>query len=245
MSVLLLCSGLILAGVNAQEAFWKGDYAAAVEGYQQIVAAHPKSADAWYNLGTAALEAGRVGVAIHALEQALLLRPGDEDAEANLEAARARAIAEALDAQGGRVIIPGDDDLGTGVLTAVQITSVAWLTALGALLTFGLLALWWSREGPRVLLSAALVMIGLVTLGCGGFWLSHAYLRAKVQQAVVIESGALRAGPGPQYQTTSRLVGGVKVRARGAPHEGWRKVILPAGGEGWLPDKAVRLLEMP
>lgn len=73
-------------------AFSRRDYAAAASYYEQIVDRHPGDWQAQYRLGICLTELGRPAEGRLALEQALSLRPGDEDV--------ADALAEAMHRQG-------------------------------------------------------------------------------------------------------------------------------------------------
>ncbi|MCA9543872.1 MAG: tetratricopeptide repeat protein, partial [Myxococcales bacterium] len=171
-TLLLLASAALGSGVDAaNEDFWQGRHGQAAQGYRAALEAHPDSADLWFNLGTAEAEAGRLGPAIHALEQALLLAPGDEDAAHNLAAARQRAVEAAVKSGSeGRVILPGDDDLGTGLLTAFSPTLLAWVFGLSWTLLFALIAVW--RKTRKATLrtgsSFGAVLAALVAIGAGG-----------------------------------------------------------------------------
>lgn len=230
------------------EAFWKGDFAGAAERYRRVVKGAPDSADAWFNLGTAEASARRIGPAVHAFEQALLLRPGDADAVHNLAQTRAAAIAEGVDAgEGARLILPGDDDLGTGLLTAVAPNTLSIAFAVTWALLFALLALWRraDRSGMRTALSFAAVVVGLGVLASGGLLSGRVLVVDRTDFGVVVARKAqVHAGPGAQYATSARLVGGVKVRLR-STDAGWLQVTLPDGSEGWLEAKSLAELRRP
>jgi hypothetical protein len=249
---LLVLPGLGVASdgeLNAgNESFWKGDFVGAVERYRRVTESAPGSADAWFNLGTAEASARHIGPAVHAFEQALLLRPGDPDALYNLGQTRAAAIEQGVQAdEGARVILPGDDDLGTGLLTAVAPTTLGVAFAVAWALLFVLVALWRrvERSGLRTALSFAAVLTSLVALGSGGLLAGRVLVVDATDYGVVIaQQAAVRAGPGDQYRTSARLLGGVKVQLRNTD-QGWRQVTLPDGSEGWLRTKALAPLRRP
>lgn len=72
------------------------DFEASVETYEQVSETAPSNIDAWYGLGLAALEAGRVYQSVTALEQALKLNPNDPQVQEKL--AQARRLKEQLQA---------------------------------------------------------------------------------------------------------------------------------------------------
>lgn len=224
------------------EAFWKGDFAAAASAYRRAAEGAPDSADVWFNLGTAEARAGRLGHAIHALEQALALRPGDADVAHNLEQVRAVVVSGGLTRAGaGRVILPGDDDTGTGLLTALTPGTVAWTFAGAWLVLFALLAAWRRAggAGARTAAGFGAVLAALVAAAAGALLLGRLHVTRDLRQAVVVADQApVHAGPGAQYNPSATVLSGVKVRVRGED-QAWRHVTLPDGSEGWLPATAL------
>lgn len=239
----------ISAAVNqGNEAFWQGDYRAAARAYGKAVEAGARSGDVFFNLGTAEAHQGRNGPALWALEQALLLAPDDEDAAHNLDAVRERVKTAALSAgYGESVTLPGTDDLGTGLFTAI---APIWLT-LGFGLTwvalFGLLIAL-RRMGPggsRTAVTFTAVITGLTAFGFGGLIAGRELVVREARYGVVVaDPGRVVSGPGPQYKTQSRVLPGVKVRVRGSDGD-WVHVTLPDDSSGWLHQQDVRGLIRP
>ena len=253
LALLLLLPALCLAApadeLNAgNEAFWQGDFAGAAERERRVAAATPRSADVWFNLGTAEASAGHIGAAVHAFEQALLLRPGDADAAYNLGRIREAAIAQGVEAeQGAKLILPGEDDLGTGLLTAAAPGALATVFLVTWALFFGMLATWRksNSSGRRTASSFAALLLGLGALASGGLLAGRVLVVDATDYGVVVASEApVRSGPGDQYKAAARLLGGVKVRLRGEDR-GWRQVTLPDGSEGWLPVEQIAALHRP
>ena len=101
-----------------KKAYWKGDFSAAADAYRRAVNTSGNIPDLWFNLGTAEASAGRYGHAVHAFEQALSLKPGDAGATHNLEIVRGAILDQALKSSGAeKLVLPGDDDVGTGLLS--------------------------------------------------------------------------------------------------------------------------------
>ena len=65
-------------------ALFRRDAATARDAFREHLAAHPRDASAWYNLGNAAYRLGDRGVAVHAWLQALAFEPRRADARHNL-----------------------------------------------------------------------------------------------------------------------------------------------------------------
>lgn len=235
------------AAERGREAFWQGDFAAAAAAYGEAVEAAPDNPELWYDRGTAEARAGRPGPAIHAFEQALLLAPAHDDAAHNLAVVRQWVVDRALSARGGaRSILPGEDDVGTGLLTALSprtlglIFAVAWVLFFAALH----LARRTAAAGVRTASSFAAVLFGLVSLAAGGLLLGRQSVVEDRLYGVVVDEGTARQGPGAQYPSVAAVLPGVKVRLGGEEGD-WRQVILPDGGGAWMPAEAVRSLRRP
>lgn len=78
--------------VAADSAYVKGDYKAAIEIYESLVANNGESADVYYNLGNAYYKSENIAKAVLNYERALLLNPDDEDIRFNLELARSKTV---------------------------------------------------------------------------------------------------------------------------------------------------------
>ena len=232
---------------EGNEAFWKGEFESAARLYRSATQAHPQSADAWYNLGCAEARAGRAGRAIYAFEQARMLRPGDADAAHNLEQVRAWAVSEALaSSTDERLVLPGDDDLGVGLLTALKPGTLAVGFAVAWVLLFGLLGMAHRlRHGRRTAAWFGAVLAGLASVAFGALLWGRASLLSDLRQGVVVaDRSRVRSGPGEQYKAEAILTGGVLVRLRGEV-DGWNRVTLPDGGEGWIAAADLGALEAP
>ncbi|MBR6805509.1 MAG: tetratricopeptide repeat protein [Bacteroidaceae bacterium] len=78
--------------IAADSAYVKGDYKAAIEIYESLVANNGESADVYYNLGNAYYKSENIAKAVLNYERALLLNPDDEDIRFNLELARSKTV---------------------------------------------------------------------------------------------------------------------------------------------------------
>lgn len=252
-AVLLLApGGLAHAGptedvARGNEAFYAGDFAAAAVAYRAALEGGADGADVYYNLGTTEAEAGRYGPAIWAFEQALLIRPGDDDVAHNLAQVRSAIVTAAL--EGGsdrRVILPGDDDFETGLFTALSPTTATWAFAGCWVALFGLLAL--ARRTPdagrRTALTFAAVVVALAALAAGGLLVGRLLVVQNTEYAIVLADDAtVLSGPLPRAARVARVRPGVRVRVLGADAE-MRRIALPDGSDGWLPADALGVLQM-
>jgi tetratricopeptide (TPR) repeat protein len=74
---------------GANEAYFRGDFPAAIQGYQRLVDAGIRDPDVYFNLAMSHAQKLQLGAAILNLERVARLRPGDSEAQAALENARA------------------------------------------------------------------------------------------------------------------------------------------------------------
>jgi tetratricopeptide (TPR) repeat protein len=235
----------------ANEAYGRGDHATAIAGYEAVLAVAPHP-DAYFNLGTALADAGELGRAVWALEEARALAPSDDDVAHNLEAVRQRALRLGLEVGGElKVILPGDDDVGTGLLTALSPRALTlgfgltWVSLFGLLIALRRGRRETADDTRRTVLTLAAVTAGLGALAFGGLLAGRALVLREAEYAVVVaKSCAVQHGPGDQYRPVARIVAGVKLRTRGE-EAGWQNVVLPDGGSGWVEAKHLAALRTP
>ncbi len=229
----------------AKAAFWKNDFKEAAAAYQTAVDTYPDNPDLWFNLGTAEAHAERFGPAFHALEQALRLDPEHSDAAHNLARIRTLVIRDSLgEGSSGRLILPGEDDLGTGLLTAVLPRTLVFVFTGSWVLLFGCLYLArrTAASGRRTALVFGAVLMGLVAVGAGGLFMGRMNIVDETTYGVVVADKVdAHQGPGAQYPTVVKILSGVKVRISGVDRD-WEQVVLPDGSGVWLPRAAVRHL---
>ena len=202
-------------------------YDAALADYQALVDAGFGTGDVYFNLGNAALGAGKLGEAVLAYERALRRDPGDDDARANLALARKRNVDKVVGGGSGppflarvaRVVAPGP-------------VTVAFLVAWG-LLFLGLLGLRLVR-GQRLLLSLVATLGLLGSVAAGGLLADVAWYRDHVVEAVVMARVIpVRKGPAPRFDTAFELHEGFEVRL--LDHDGpYVQIRLANGLEGWV-----------
>lgn len=96
MKLLFIFLTTLFAQANANYA--EGNYAEAVEQYQEVLAEQP-SAEVYYNLGNAYFKQGELSQSILAYERALRLKPTMKDAKHNLQFAQTRIVDNIEDTQ--------------------------------------------------------------------------------------------------------------------------------------------------
>lgn len=233
------------AFVRGNEAAASAEWDAAIEAYREAEALLPeRSAVLSYDLGTAYLQRGDLGLATYHLRRSLDWRGGPtaelvESARFNLAIARQRAELSAT-AQGAKLDRAGTWDLVVEALVAPGVGWSALVAGWGALVLLWVRVRRRRRDQPRsTVLGAVLAVLVSIFLVLG---LLHGLaLRADrtAPEAVVIEDLVeARDGAGNHRPVSFRIQGGARVRVL-ARSPGWRRVRLPGGLEGWVHEDAI------
>lgn len=218
----------------AAQLYENGRFLEAAQTYQQLVDQGFASSDLYYNLGNAYFQAGDMGGAVLNLERAARLAPRDATIAAELSFVRDQVQAD-LPAAGLEQVARLARDWLTLNETAVLALLFWWL----------LLALVWAGrrwEKWRSLttlgwqLSAVLLVISLFLLG------SRIYTEQNQPLAVVVASEVgVSQTPGSGNTGALILFGGTPVQVLEQRAQ-WSEV-LAADGTGWVPNRAIALIE--
>lgn len=224
---------------SANAAYQRGDYQAAIAGYEVLVGKGVVHEDLFYNLGNANFRAGRFGHAIFNYERALRIAPGQADSLYNLDVAREVVAADT------RNQLRGAEFMAWWVRLALYFSTSQTTLAL-FLLNFsvfaGLLVLrFWAGGLVRTGLIVLLSFLGAATLTSAGLLAAHVYVYEKVLQGVVVgDSVTMREGPDAALDERGQLHAGLHVRVL-AEEPSWLLVRLANGVEGWVPREEIGL----
>lgn len=228
----------------------EGDWSTAVQSFERASSlAHKPSAALSFNLGTAYLHTGDLGRATFHLRRSLhhTSAPSGEVMERatyNLQVARRRAELQAA-ATGAKIDRP--ETWWDLVLEVLRAQGIAWLSLLSGWAGLVVLVLHVRRIrrgiGSTSVTRAMLIVLGLVFVAFGSLHGLAARADRTSPQAVVLEPQLdARDGPGSHRAVQFSLQAGSRVRiVDQAP--GWRRVRLPGGIEGWVPEKSVSRLD--
>lgn len=219
---------LFASGNRAYEA---GNYAKAIEAYRQILDAGTTSVALYHNLGNAYVRRGEMGPAIRAYAKGLHLQPESRTLAHNLQQARQRAglsgSAPVLQSGTQRLVhgwpsglfaVVGWLLLGAGLALAVYRTAPDRRDA-------------WRR--PRIL---ALVGTGLLVWSVG---LGVSSLQTPDRSAVVLSAEVpVHAAPADTAATVTTVREGMLLDVE-RTHDGWTRLRLPTGMEGWVRSASV------
>ncbi len=210
--------------VEANDAYYKGDYPAAKERYEKLLKADLGGPDVLFNLGTTHLAANELGPAMLYLERAARLSD-DDDIGANLAVARQRQVDQVVGAELSAV--PFTQRLSEALNE--RVVSLAFLITWW--LGFALLWLAWRQR--RVVLSLVSAFALLIGAALGGALLVHAHVKTSVEEGIVMPDVAkVREFPGDTAKVSFEVHAGLKVRIMETSGK-YARVRLPNALEGW------------
>jgi len=246
-----LCAGHRAARADVLDEAWKrgndaylrGDYAAAIAAYQQIDRQQIASPELTFNLGNALYRRGALGPAIWSWERTLALDPDHEDARYNLEQARRVSATRVHDKLEGAERDPAWMRL-VGLLPA---STETWLFVVLYLAFFVVLLLRLrarrarsaSHEETHLSAWGALAAILGVAAGLAGALLVGRSVMDRIPFGIVLpDQVAVKEGADPNYKTSFDVHAGLRVRLLEHDQD-WVRVRLANGLEGWVHDADV------
>ncbi|MCU0700346.1 MAG: SH3 domain-containing protein [Myxococcaceae bacterium] len=213
--------------VEANDAYYRQDYKAAVEKYERLLQAGRGGPDVLFNLGTAHLASNELGPAVLYLTRAQRLS-NDDDIAAQLAVAQQRQVDQVV---GANDAVPFVERVARAInepIVTVAFISTFWLA-------FVLVVLWLRREsGHRLALGlvTAVVSVAALTLGAGvGI---HAWVAHSVSEAVVMAATApAREAPSDNGRVSFEVHAGLLVRVMEDTGR-FVRIRLPNALEGWV-----------
>lgn len=242
---LFLINGLVLAQnatgpaeamLAANQQYEAGEFQAAAEAYEAIIAAGVRESSVYYNLGNAYFKQGDLGRAILSYRRAHALNPRDPDIVANLRIARAQTVDQIEAATAGSIanFVQVAEDWLT-LHEAGILALVLWLL-IGLFALLAVLKPRWRRwTGVVMAVLALFLVIGLLSMA------SRYYRIQRYPPAVVVaEQVNVTSGPGnaDQYLLEFTLHSGTEVLVLESRPD-WRRVSLPGDLQGWVAAEAI------
>ncbi|MEZ4862532.1 MAG: tetratricopeptide repeat protein [Caldilineaceae bacterium] len=222
---------------RGNQLYAQGDFQAAGQLYEQLIAQGVEDSVLYYNLGNAYYKQGELGRALLNYTRAARLAPRDADIQANLALARSQ-VADKYETNSSSPV--------AGLLALVE----RWLTinelAWAAFSIWVLCALLWLLQqhlapgNPRTLTQYALglsvLLLLLSTVSLGGIL----YTESRWPPAIVLSPEiAVVSGPGTQFTTEFTLHSGAQVSLLETRGD-WVRIALPGEQlQGWTPAATV------
>lgn len=215
---------------EADDAYRSGDYLAAIEQYEAVLAKGYTSADLYYNLGNAYYRTGQMGPAILYYERALRLNPSMGDAAENLALAESQTV-DRITVLPKLFIVRWVDAL------CIHVSPLGWrvvwlvlLALLGASVV--LFRLGGSRGWRKTGFVGGIVVALLLVLAT---WLllrsTHRY-NAHADAVVMPQAIAVKSSPEAQGTDKLFLHEGTRLTITDSL-AGWYKVTIADGTTGW------------
>lgn len=220
---------------RANQAYFHGDFEEAVAGYELLVESGIDDPDVSYNLATANARLGRWGHAIRWYEHALLLAPGDDDAERGLTIARSALGRQRADRQ-GEAVVQMRPSFGEALVRPFSENALGWLVLLANVALFGTLIARRraTSETPRLALGIAIPLTALLlALAAGGLLVKTGALAEGDRAVVLTEDAEIREGPDHRARKRAVALEGEPASIRDR-HGDWVQVTLSGGREGWM-----------
>ncbi len=218
---------------QANEAFYKQDYAIAQEGYEKLLSRGFGGPDLHYNLGTTYLARGNLGYAILSYERARKAGGEGPDLEANLALARAQQLDKVVGNAPEEPFLQRVVAATPGNLVAWVFLGT-WLAGFAFLFLFRVL-----RPGHRTWAAVVGGVLLAASLPSGALLAAHVWIHETLHEAVVV-APTLRARefPRDEAKVSFEVHPGLKVRVMEETGR-YVRIRLPNGLEGWAEREGV------
>ncbi len=220
---------------KANTAYTQGNYAVAIEQYQQIIEQGSVSAELFYNLGNAYLQADDLAEAILYYEKALNASPSDDRIKKNLELARDKVDTPVID-------IPDFFLLRMWKSFANMLSPSIWIIiqlGFGLLLIYGFYLWQLNAISAMRFRGFGLSLLALCLLGLSYMAGNTSHnLRTGSDHGILMVEQTLRSGPDKRSDEIEVLSEGVKVKIEDQ-FDNWYKVSLMNKTVGYLPKEDI------
>jgi len=229
---------------RGNDAYLRGDYAAAVTAYEQIDRQQVVSAELAFNLGNAYYRQGQLGRAIWCWERALAIDPDQEDARYNLDQARKVASTRVHDKLEGAE----RDPVWVRVVTQLSAATETWLFVLLYVALFVALGLRVrarrqarpedTEHGHGSAWTALAAILGTAAALAGLLLVGRVAMGRMPSGIVLADQAPVKEGADPNYKTSFEVHAGLRVRLLDRDQD-WVRIRLANGLEGWLPERDI------
>jgi len=220
----------------ANQKYSDGQYAEAIQSYEEILATGYSSAALYYNLGNSYYKHNELTLSILNFERALLHSPGDEDIKYNLDIAnqlvvdKVDALPEFFLSKWVRQIRMGLSPDRWGKLSLIAFS----LTGISLLLFYFL---------RRRFFRKLFLVIGVITILFSATTLLFGWQQNKLlsdRNTAIIFSSSITAKSSPDESGTDLFVlhEGVKVWITDELHD-WLEIQLADGNKAWIPENSL------
>ncbi len=222
---------------NGNELYQKGDYNGAIRSYESILDAKQQSAEVYFNLGNCYYKLNQVAPAIYNYEKALTLKPNDKDIINNLNFAKKLTIDEIKE-----VPKVGFEKLVRDFTAAYHYNTWAWISVVLAVLFllfflgyyFSALTLY-----KRVFFVGMFIIVIAILISVLSAIFERNHYQNERPAIIFNEMVSVKSEPKSTSSEVLELHEGTKVFVLES-FDGWHKVQLTDGTEGWLEKSEVK-----
>ena len=207
----------------------------AIQNYEKILDFKIKNYQVFYNLGNAYFRQNQLGKAILSYRRALALKPGDEDAQANLAFAKLFTLDKIEEQQ-----INPFSNLLQWYLNLSSKDGFALLSSFFYILSIVMGILMLFRGAKKYLMFGFLSFLILLLI-CGSSLWAKIHYNSQDYGVVIVSQVEVRSGPGQDYVLQLTGHEGLELRVD-EEAEGWYRISLPNGIKGWIPKQAVEII---
>lgn len=220
---------------RANASYEQGDYAGAVNAYEQLIAEGVTHASVFYNLGNAYFRLGNLGAAIANYERALHLDPRNSAARHNLDFAlyqTERRLPKPLPPAWEQSLLIWHFSWSPRAVSTMAV--VCWI----GLWTVLAARLWKPHKG----LTRAAAVLALLAAAFAAS--TYAKWRPPLLAVTMSDRVPVRYGPGDNQTASFNLLCGDRVVVE-ERREGWARVRTADGLRGWIDEQALALVGPP
>lgn len=223
---------------QGNDAYAKGDFAAAADAYNAVLDAGFRSADLYYNLGNSYYRLEEFGMAILNYERALALKPNFRDARQNLELANSKTedeiavLPEFFAVRWAHAVVAWLTPAGWLVLTLILLAVVCGLAA-----TF-ILSRDYHWRKTSLIAGIATILLLAISIACAASSNNgQRHNKAIVTNPMVVVKSS------PESTSIDKLIlhEGTKV-AIDETLGAWHKIRIADGNTGWVEDNEITIL---
>lgn len=225
---------------DADSAYIRNDFAAAVELYESILKNDGEAADICYNLGNSYYKMDNIAKAVLNYERALLLNPGDGDIRFNLELARSKTV-DKVTPSSEMFFVTWTQSL-VNTMNEQEWARTGIIAFILTILTLSLFIF-----GKRIILKK----VGFIAAICFFLITILANVFASEQKAELIShDNAIIMAPSVTVKSTPNESGtdlfilheGRKVMIKDNTMKEWKEIRLEDGNVGWVPTSVIEII---
>lgn len=214
-----------------------GQYEKAVLSYESVLRSKKESSALYFNLANAYYKLNQIAPAIYHYEKSLLMDPNDGEIKDNL------AIAEKMRVDSFEPVSRfGLSNAISGFTSVLHYDSWAWMAAGISSLAFLFFCVYFYSHGSRVkrfFFTGVFVCIGLMLLSIGAAAFEKSRAESRRFAIVFAQVTPVKSEPLADGSEVLRVHEGTKV-ALVESIQGWHKVEVPDGNQGWVAADALR-----